>query len=50
MAGPGSRRYRCAGWNEIFSRGTPALVNRSITLSSVPQVIGLTNPSGGGGE
>jgi len=25
-------------------------VNRSITFSSTPHVIGLTNPSGGGGE
>ena len=36
--------------NEIFSSGTPAPANRSITLSSTPHVIGLTNPSGGGGE
>src|SRR5437764_301236 len=34
----------------MFSAVTPAAVNRSITSSSTPQVIGLTNPSGGGGE
>ena len=30
--------------------GTPAAPNRSITCSSTPHVIGLTKPSGGGGE
>ena len=35
---------------DIFSVGTPAAVNRSMTLLSTPQVIGLTKPSGGGGE
>src|SRR5262249_42891809 len=35
---------------EILSRGIPAPVNRSITLLSTPHVIGLTKPSGGGGE
>ena len=34
---------------EICSAGTPALANRSITLLSIPHVIGLTKPSGGGG-
>ena len=34
---------------EIFSAGTPAAPNRSMTLLSTPQVIGLTKPSGGGG-
>src|SRR6476646_3084843 len=29
--------------------GAPALVKRSITLPSLPQFIGLTKPSGGGG-
>ena len=28
----------------------PAAANRSTTLSSIPHVIGLTKPSGGGGE
>jgi hypothetical protein len=36
--------------NEIFSAGTPAAPKRSITLPSIPHVIGLTKPSGGGGE
>ena len=36
--------------NETFSVGTPAAANRSITLLSIPHVIGLTKPSGGGGE
>ena len=36
--------------NETFSAGTPAATNRSTTFSSTPQVIGLTKPSGGGGE
>src|SRR5215510_13525654 len=35
---------------EIFSFVAPAPVNRSMTLLSSPQVIGLMNPSGGGGE
>ena len=34
---------------EMFSAGTPALPNRRITLLSIPHVIGLTKPSGGGG-
>jgi hypothetical protein len=34
----------------MFSFGTPAAANRSITLVSIPQVIGLTKPSRGGGE
>ena len=33
-----------------FSFGTLAAANRSITLLSIPQVTGLTKPSGGGGE
>src|SRR5215475_12182506 len=37
-------------WKETPSAGTPAAVNRSVTSSSTPQVIGLTKPSGGGGE
>ena len=36
--------------NEIRSAAIPAAVNRSITSSSTPQVIGLMKPSGGGGE
>ena len=35
--------------NEILSFGIPAPPNRSITLLSTPQVIGLMKPSGGGG-
>jgi len=31
-----------------FSFGTPVAANRSITLLSIPQVIGLTKPPGGG--
>src|SRR5439155_19382587 len=34
----------------MFSGGMPAAPNRSRTFSSTPQVIGLTKPSGGGGE
>jgi len=34
--------------NETFSFGTPVAVNRSITLLSIPQVIGLMKPPGGG--
>src|SRR5271168_4658273 len=34
----------------MFSFGTPAAENRSITLFSMPHVIGLMKPSGGGGE
>ena len=33
----------------IRSFGMPAATNRSTTLASTPQVIGLMNPSGGGG-
>ena len=36
--------------NETFSFGIPAPANRSITLLSIPHVIGLIKPSGGGGE
>src|SRR4051794_33079825 len=43
-----------AKWNASFSRdtlslGTPACAKRSKMCESTPQVIGLTNPSGGGG-
>src|ERR1700719_4375686 len=34
---------------EIFSRGTPAWPKRSMMWLSTPHVIGLMNPSGGGG-
>ncbi len=34
----------------MFSAGMPAAPNRSSTCSSIPHVIGLINPSGGGGE
>ena len=36
--------------NDIFSFGIPAPANRSITSFSIPHVIGLMKPSGGGGE
>ena len=35
---------------EIPSAATPASVNRSSTLLSMPHVMGLIKPSGGGGE
>ena len=35
---------------KILSSVIPAAVKRSTTLSTIPHVIGLTNPSGGGGE
>src|SRR3989338_4996963 len=35
---------------EIFSLGTPAWPKRSIMLASTPHIIGLMNPSGGGGK
>jgi hypothetical protein len=34
---------------EIFPAATPAAAKRSVTLLSIPQVIGLMKPSGGGG-
>ena len=34
----------------MFSAGIPAAPNRSTTFSSIPHVIGLMKPSGGGGE
>src|SRR6476661_9280404 len=36
--------------HEIRSGEMPAAPNRSMTLLSTPHVIGLTKPSGGGGE
>src|SRR6185437_13073457 len=36
--------------NETCWAGTPAAANRSMTLFSTPQVMGLMNPGGGGGE
>jgi hypothetical protein len=33
----------------MLSFGTPAAVNRSVASSSIPQVMGLTKLSGGGG-
>src|SRR5439155_22140956 len=47
--GPGKLNVNVSRANDIFSSGTPALANRSITLVSMPHVIGLTKPSGGGG-
>src|ERR1017187_814513 len=35
--------------NDIFSLGIPAPANLSVTLLSIPHVMGLTKPSGGGG-
>src|SRR5438477_12717202 len=34
---------------DILSVGMPAWTNRSMAFASTPQVIGLMNPSGGGG-
>src|SRR6185436_5118582 len=47
---PGELKRNVSLTKEIFSFGTPAAANRSITLLSIPHVIGLTKPSGGGGE
>ena len=48
--GPGKSNVYVSRANEIRSAGTPAAANRSMTWLSTPHVIGLTNPSGGGGE
>src|SRR5262245_1273924 len=46
---PGEMKEYVSLTIETFSRGTPALPNRSTMCESTPQVIGLMNPSGGGG-
>src|SRR5205823_5060004 len=47
---PGELKVNVSLTNDIFSAETPAAPNRSITLFSIPHVIGLMKPSGGGGE
>ena len=40
----------CRARTRLLRFGTPAAAKRSTTFASTPQVIGLTKPSGGGGE
>jgi hypothetical protein len=46
---PAWRNVKVSRENATFPAAMPAAAKRSITLLSMPQVIGLTKPAGGAG-